>query len=45
MAGKNKYEIKKWIKKIGIYTRRISNKNVFSNDLAINSAKKLITAE
>ena len=30
MAGKDKYEIKKWINKIGIYTRRISNKNVFS---------------
>ena len=42
LAGKDKYEIKKWINKIGIYTRRISNKNVFSNDLAIKSAKKIL---
>ena len=42
MAGKDKYEIKKWINKIGIYTRRISNKNIFSNDLAIKSARKIL---
>ena len=39
-AWKNKYDIKKMIKKIGISTRRIANKNIFSNDLAIQSAKK-----
>ena len=42
MAGKNKYDIQKMIKKIGISTRRIANKNIFSNDLAIQSAKKIL---
>ena len=42
MAGKNKYDIQKMIKKIGIKTRRIANKNIFSNDLAIQSAKKVL---
>ena len=42
MIGKNKYDIQKMIKKIGIKTRRIANKNIFSNDLAIQSAKKVL---
>ena len=42
MAGKDKYKIKKMIKKIGIKTRRIASKNIFSNDLAIKSAKKIL---
>ena len=41
-AGKNKFDTKKWIDKIGIKTRRIADKNIFSNDLAIESAKKII---
>ena len=41
-AGKNKYDAKKWIDKIGIKTRRIAEKNIFSNDLAIMSAKKIM---
>ena len=35
MAGKNKYDIQKMIKKIGIKTRRIASKNIFSNDFNI----------
>ena len=31
-VGKNKYDIQKMIKKIGIKTRRIANKNIFSNE-------------
>ena len=42
MAGKNKYDIQEMIKKIGIKTRRIASKNIFSNDLAIRSAKKIL---
>ena len=42
MAGKDKYKIKKMIEKIGIKTRRIADKNIFSNDLAIKSAKKIL---
>ena len=42
MAGKNKYDIQKMINKIGIRTRRIVDKNIFSNDLAIRSAKKIL---
>jgi len=41
-AGKNKFDTKKWIDKIGIKSRRIVDKNIFSNDLAIESAKKII---
>ena len=33
-------KISRMIKKIGIKSRRIVAKNVYSNDLAINSAKK-----
>ena len=42
IAGKDKYKIKKMIKKIGIKTRRIAGKNIFSNDLALKSAKKIL---
>ncbi len=42
MAGKDNYKIKKMIKKIGINSRRIAGKNVFSNDLAIKAAKKIL---
>ena len=42
IAGKDKYKIKKIIKKIGIKTRRIASKNIFSNDLALKSAKKIL---
>ena len=42
IAGKDKYKIKKMIKKIGIKTRRIASKNIFSNDLALKSAKKIL---
>ena len=42
MAGKDNYKIKKMIKKIGINSRRIASKNVFSNDLAIKAAKKIL---
>ena len=41
-AGKNKSDIKKWISKIGIKSRRIANKSVFANDLAVASAKKIL---
>ncbi len=41
-AGKNKSDIKKWTDKIGIKSRRIVNKNVFSNDLALASARKIL---
>ena len=34
-------KIARMIKKIGIKSRRISEKNVYSNDLAIKSAKKI----
>ena len=41
-AGKNKSDIKKWTDKIGIKSRRIVNKNIFSNDLALASARKIL---
>jgi 3-oxoacyl-[acyl-carrier-protein] synthase-3 len=39
--GKNKRTSEKIIKKIGIKNRRVAGKNVYSNDLAIKSAKKI----
>jgi len=42
MVGRNKHDIQKMIKKIGIKTRRIASKGMFSNDLAIQSAKKIL---
>lgn len=42
IAGREKYKIKKIIKAIGIKTRRIASKNIFSNDLALKSAKKIL---
>ncbi len=41
-AGKNISDIKKWTEKIGIKSRRIVNKNIFSNDLALASARKIL---
>ena len=35
-------KITRMIKKIGIKSRRIVTKNVYSNDLAVNSAKKIL---
>ena len=40
--GKNERTSKKIINKIGIKNRRIAEKNVYSNDLAIKSAKKVL---
>ena len=42
LIGKGKNLSKKIINKIGIETRRIADKNIYSNDLAIKSAKKLL---
>jgi len=42
LSGRNEADIKKIIDKIGVKTRRIANKNIFSNDLAISSAKKIL---
>ena len=42
IAGKKKEDINKWISKIGIKSRRIASKNVFANDLALTSAKKVL---
>jgi len=41
-SKKNKSEIVNMIKKIGIKSRRISDKNQFSTDLAIESSKKVL---
>ena len=40
--GKNNNASKKIIEKIGIKNRRIADKNTYSNDLAIKSAKKIL---
>jgi 3-oxoacyl-[acyl-carrier-protein] synthase III len=42
MAGLPENKIVRMIKKIGIKSRRIAAKNIFSNDLAIKSAKKIL---
>ena len=42
LSGYKKEKIKRMIKKIGINSRRIAEKNIFSNDLAIKSAKKIL---
>ena len=42
LIGKGKNLSKKIINKIGIETRRIADKNIYSNDLAVKSAKKLL---
>ena len=41
-AGLPENKITRMIKKIGIKSRRIAEKNIFSNDLAIKSAKKIL---
>ena len=40
--GKNKIVSKKIINKIGIKNRRVAEKNIYSNNLAIKSAKKVL---
>ena len=42
LIGKGKILSKKIIDKVGIETRRVAEKNDYSNDLAIKSAKKII---
>jgi len=41
-SGLPKKKIARMLKKIGIKSRRIAGKNIFSNDLAIKSAKKIL---
>ena len=41
-AGLPENKISRMIKKIGIKSRRIAEANIFSNDLAIKSAKKIL---
>jgi 3-oxoacyl-[acyl-carrier-protein] synthase-3 len=40
--GKNKIVSKKIVRKIGIKNRRVAEKNIYSNDLAVKSAKKVL---
>jgi len=41
-ANYKQAKIKRMIGKIGINSRRIADKNIFSNDLAVSSAKKIL---
>jgi|TARA_B110000914_G_C15462916_1_gene446799 3-oxoacyl-[acyl-carrier-protein] synthase-3 len=41
-ANYEQAKIKRMIGKIGINSRRIADKNIFSNDLAVSSAKKIL---
>ena len=41
-SGLDKFKIKRMITKIGIKSRRIADKNIFSNDLGIRAAKKIL---
>ena len=41
-SGLDKFKIKRMITKIGIKSRRIADKNIFSNDLGIRAAKKVL---
>ena len=42
LFGKKTHASKKIINKIGIENRRVADKNIYSNDLAIRSAKKIL---
>ena len=44
-SGLDEFKIKRMIKKIGIKSRRIADKNVFSNDLGIRAAKKVLSSD